>query len=60
MTIGTIFGGLETLAGVITGNPAMVIHGVKRVATSLIVGAALEPVKDIVGEGVSNMIDTVN
>lgn len=55
-----IIGGVEALAGVITLNPAMIVDGGRRVATSYVIGEALEPVKELVGDAVSNIIDSVN
>lgn len=60
MSIGMIIGGVEALAGVITLNPSMIVDGGRRVATSYVIGEALEPVKELFGDAVSNIIDSVN
>jgi len=58
--IGSIIGGVKTFAGIVTGNPALIVSGVKQVAVSLAHGAALEPVKDLVGDGISDLMDAVS
>lgn len=59
MGIGMIIGAIEAAAGVVTLNPVMIADGARRAATSYVIGEALEPIKEVVGEGVSNLIDSV-
>lgn len=54
-----IFGAIEAVAGIVTLNPAMIADGARRTATSYVIGEALEPIKEVVGEGVSDLIDAV-
>lgn len=60
MGFGMILGGIEAATGLVTLNPGLIVDGVRRAATSYVVGEILEPVKEVVGEGVSNLIDSVN
>ena len=60
MGIGMIFGAIEAAAGIVTLNPAMIVDGARRSATSYLIGEALEPIKEVVGEGVSDLIDSVS
>lgn len=55
-----IIGGLETVAGVVTLNPALIADGARRAATSYVIGEALEPIKEVVGDEISEMIDSIN
>lgn len=60
MGIGMIFGAVEAVAGIVTLNPAMIVDGARRTATSYLIGEALEPIKEVVGEAVSDLIDSVS
>ncbi len=60
MGIGMIIGGLEAVAGVVTLNPALIADGARRAATSYVIGEALEPIKEVVGDEISEMIDSIN
>lgn len=60
MGIGMIIGGIEAIAGVVTLNPTLIVDGGRRVATSYIIGEALEPVKEFIGDGASDIIDSIN
>ena len=60
MGIGMIIGGLEAVAGVVTLNPALIVDGARRAATSYVIGEALEPIKEVVGDEISEMIDSIN
>lgn len=60
MRFGLIIGCVETLVGVATGNPVLLVDGSKRAARSLVLGAVLGPVKDLVGDEISTMVDTVS
>ena len=60
MGIGMIFGAIEAAAGIVTLNPAMIVDGARRTATSSLIGEALEPIKEVVGEGVSDLVDSVS
>lgn len=55
-----IIGGLEAVAGVVTLNPALIADGARRAATSYVIGEALEPIKEVVGDEISEMIDSIN
>lgn len=55
-----IIGGIEAIAGVVTLNPTLIVDGGRRVATSYIIGEALEPVKEFIGDGASDIIDSIN
>lgn len=55
-----IIGGIETVAGVVTLNPGMIADGARRVATSYVIGEVMEPIKDVVGDGISDLIDSTN
>lgn len=59
MRFGMIIGGLEALAGIVTLNPALIADGARRTVTSYVIGEALEPAKDLVGDGMSDVIDAV-
>ena len=60
MRIGMIIGGLEAFAGIVTLNPALIADGARRTVTSYVIGEALEPVKELVGDGISDVIDAVS
>ncbi len=60
MGIGMIIGGIEAVAGVVTLNPALIADGARRAATSYVIGEALEPIKEVVGDEISEMIDSIN
>ena len=57
MGIGTIIGGIEAAIGVVTLNPTLIVDGGRRALTSYVVGQALEPVKEVVGEWVGETCD---
>ena len=60
MGIGMIIGGIEAIAGIVTCNPVLIAEGARRAATSYAVGEVLEPVKEFVGDGISDLIDAIN
>lgn len=60
MGIGMIIGGIEAVAGVVTLNPALIADGARRAATSYVIGEALEPIKEVLGDEISEMIDSIN
>ena len=57
MGIGVLIGCIEAAIGAVTLNPSLVVDGATRAARSYIIGEILEPVKEIVGEGIANIIE---
>lgn len=64
MRLGMLIGAGEALVGILTANPVMITDGVTRVGRSYVIGEAMEPVKDLVGDwiedsNIGDAIDTV-
>ena len=57
MGIGVLIGCIETAIGAMTLNPSLVVDGATRAVRGYIIGEMLEPVKEIVGEGIANIIE---
>ena len=65
MRIGILFGLGEVVVGICTANPILITSGAARAAKSYVIGEALEPIKGVISEalsdsGASDVVEVIN